>query len=195
MGWEGGARAGGSETEGERGEGEEGGSGMEGGRERAGGGSDLGERAGGRSGREAAPGSPPRGRDGGGRCLQPQGAIAAGRGGGCGRGRGRAIREPATLPAFRHLVRKCALVHISVREAAGREGLILTHQNRVCHWFGSKMASQNGFCGVLPAFHHLNGKRAVVHSSVREAAKRKGLMLSDVNLDYERFAGKMAAPK
>ena len=71
-------------------------------------------------------------RGGGGRRLQPQGAIAAGRGGGCGRGRGRAIREPATLPAFRHLVRKCALVHISVREAAGREGLILTHQNRDC---------------------------------------------------------------
>ena len=99
------------------------------------------------------------------------------------------------LPAFRHLVRKCALVHISVREAAGREGLILTDQNRDCHWFGSKMASQNGFCGVLPALHHLSGKRAVVHSSVREAAKRKGLMLSDVNLDYESFDGKMAAPK
>ena len=149
----------------------------------------------GRDGKRALDNTSLGGRGGGGRRLQPQGAIAAGRGGGCGRGRGRAIREPATLPAFRHLVRKCALVHISVREAAGREGLILTDQNRDCHWFGSKMASQNGFCGVLPALHHLSGKRAVVHSSVREAAKRKGLMLSDVNLDYESFDGKMAAPK
>ena len=105
MGWEGGARAGGSETEGERGEGEEGGSGMEGGRERAGGGSDLGERAGGRKGERWREGGRERdlegqrdsdgrdgkraldntslgGRGGGERHLQPQGAIAAGRGGG-----------------------------------------------------------------------------------------------------------------
>ena len=149
----------------------------------------------GRDGKRALDNTSLGGRGGGGRRLQPQGAIAAGRGGGCGRGRGRAIREPATLPAFRHLVRKCALVHISVREAAGREVLILTDQNRNCDCFGRKMASLKGFCGVLPAFRHLDGKRAVVHSSVREAAKRKGLMLSDVNLDYESFDGKMAAPK
>ena len=105
------------------------------------------------------------------------------------------IREPAALPAFRHLVRKCALVHVSVREAAGREGLILTHQNRDCDWFGSKTALQKGFCGALPAFRYLDGKRAVVHNSVREAAKRKGLMRADQNRDNESFDGNMAAPK
>jgi hypothetical protein len=91
------------------------------------------------------------------------------------------------------LFEKRALVNNSVREAAGREVLILTDQNRNCDCFGRKMASLKGFCGALPAFRHLDGKRAVVHFSVREAAKRTGLILTDQNRDYGRFEGKMVA--
>jgi hypothetical protein len=93
------------------------------------------------------------------------------------------------------LFEKRALVNNSVREAAGREVLILTDQNRNCDCFVRKTASLKGFCGALPAFRHLDGKRAVVHFSVREAAKRTGLILTDQNRDYGRFEGKMAAQK
>jgi len=88
---------------------------------------------------------------------------------------------------------KRALIHNSVREATGRKDLILTAHNQDYDCFGSKTASQKGFCGALPAFRHLDGKRAVVHFSVRKAAKRTGLILTDQNRDYGRFEGKMAA--
>jgi hypothetical protein len=98
-----------------------------------------------------------------------------------------------SFPAFRHMDGKRALIHNSVREAAGREGTILTAQNRDYDCFGSKTASLKGFCGALPAFRQMDGKRAVVHFSVRKAAKRTELILTDQNRDYERFEGKMTA--
>ena len=97
------------------------------------------------------------------------------------------------LTAFRHMDGKRALIHNSVREATGREELILTAPNQDYDCFGSNTASQQGFCGALPAFRLLDGKRAVVHFFVREAAKRTGLILTDQNRDYGRFEGKMAA--
>jgi hypothetical protein len=65
--------------------------------------------------------------------------------------------------------------------------MILNDQNRYYDCFGSKTASQKGFCGALTAFRHMDGKRALIHNSVREATGREELILTAPNQDYDCF--------
>ena len=60
--------------------------------------------------------------------------------------------------ALQHLVGKRALVHKSVREAAGRKGMTAADQHRDCDIFESKTAAQTCFCGARCALQPLISK-------------------------------------